>query len=170
MKVRAPAKINLSLRVTGIRPDGYHELQTIFQSIALHDVLTIRARRGPFEFRCDDPACPADRTNLVWRAAELGWAATGRRGAPRDVEIALAKRIPMAAGLGGGSSDAAATLRALAHVWEVAETRWLEMAASLGADVPYFLEGGTALGFDRGDKVFSLAGGGRTAGPDAARK
>src|SRR5688572_2509598 len=110
-KVRAPGKINLSLHVVGVRADGYHELRTIFQSIALHDTLTIRGRNGPFALQCDDPACPADRTNLVWRAAECAWAAAGRRGVLRDVEIHLAKRIPLQAGLGGGSSDAAATLR-----------------------------------------------------------
>ena len=85
MRVWAYAKINLSLRVLGVRPDGYHDLRTIFQSIALHDTMTIRARRGPFALLCNDPACPSDRTNLVWRAAERVWAASGRRGALGDV-------------------------------------------------------------------------------------
>ena len=79
MRVRAFAKINRSLRVLGTRPDGYHELRTIFQSIALHDTLTIRAIRGPFRLTCDDPACPADETNLIWRAADRMWKAAGRR-------------------------------------------------------------------------------------------
>src|SRR5437867_1754790 len=94
MRVRAYAKINLSLRVIGMRADGYHELRTIFQSIALHDTLTIRRARGPFRLDCsarglhDDVArCPADSTNLVWRAAESAWKAAGRRGSPRDVAI-----------------------------------------------------------------------------------
>ena len=154
--VRAPAKINLSLRVVGVRDDGYHELRTIFQSIALHDTLTIRRRRGPFALLCDDPACPADRTNLVWRAARRVWAASGRRGALRDVEIRIAKRIPPQAGLGGGSSDAAAVLRALGTLWHATDVRLREIAASLGADVPYFFEGGTALGLDRGDVLYPL--------------
>src|SRR6266436_14168 len=102
-RVRAPAKINLSLRVVGVRADGYHELRTIFQSIALHDTLEICLRSGPFELQCDEPTCPVDPTNLVWRAAEHAWRASGRRGAPRDVQIGLTKRIPMQAGLGGGS-------------------------------------------------------------------
>jgi 4-diphosphocytidyl-2-C-methyl-D-erythritol kinase len=157
MKIHAPAKINLSLRVVGVRPDGYHELRTIFQSIALHDTLTIRRRPGPFALSCDDPTCPADEKNLVWRAAEQVWHAARRKGPPRDVEIALAKRIPIQAGLGGGSSDAAAALRALAALWGVSVTRWRALAASLGADVPYFLEGGTALGLDRGDLLLPLA-------------
>jgi len=156
MRVRAFAKINLSLRVLGVRPDGYHELRTIFQSIALHDTLTIRAVRGPFRLTCDDPDCPSDATNLIWRAAERLWTAAGRRGSPRDISIHLAKRIPLQAGLGGGSSDAAAALRALARMWRVDEARLRATAAVLGADVPYFLEGGTVLGLERGDLLFPL--------------
>ena len=155
-KVRAPAKINLSLHVAGVRDDGYHELRTTFQSIALHDTLTIRGRRGPFVLLCDDPACPSDPTNLVWRAAECAWTAAGGRGTLRDVEVQLAKRIPLQAGLGGGSSDAAAALRALGSVWGVDDRTLREMAVSLGADVPYFLEGGTVLGLDRGDRLYPL--------------
>jgi len=155
-KVRAPAKINLSLHVAGVRDDGYHELRTTFQSIALHDTLTIRGRRGPFVLLCDDPACPSDRTNLVWRAAECAWTAAGGRGTMRDVEVQLVKRIPLQAGLGGGSSDAAAALRALGSVWGVDDRTLRAMAVSLGADVPYFLEGGTVLGLDRGDRLYPL--------------
>ena len=157
MRVLAFAKINRSLRVLGTRPDGYHELRTIFQSIAVHDTLTIRAIRGPFRLTCDDPACPADDTNLIARAAARMWKAAGRRGAPRDVAIDLRKRIPMQAGLGGGSSDAAAALRALARRWRVGEAKVRASAAALGADVPYFLEGGAALGLERGDLLFPLA-------------
>ena len=158
MRVRAFAKINRSLRVLGTRADGYHELRTIFQSIALHDTLTIRAIRGPFRLTCDDPACPADDTNLIARAAAAMWkAAGGRRGAPRGVAIDLEKRIPMQAGLGGGSSDAAAALRALAKRWRVGDAKVRDAAAALGADVPYFLEGGAVLGLERGDLLFPLA-------------
>ena len=156
MRVRAFAKINLSLRVLGQRADGYHELQTIFQSIALHDTLTIRAARGPFRLTCDDPGCPSGGTNLIWRAAERLWAVSGRRGDARDVAIDLVKRIPRQAGLGGGSSDAAAALRALGRLWRVDEARLRATAAELGADVPFFLEGGTALGLERGDRLFPL--------------
>lgn len=156
IEARALAKINLSLRLLGVRPDGYHELRTIFQSIALHDTLTVRLERGPFRLECDDPTCPADRTNLVWRAAEQLWTASGRRGDPRDVAVHLTKRIPMQAGLGGGSSDAAAALIVMAKLWRVDGERVLDVARSLGADVPYFLEGGTVLGLDRGDLLFPL--------------
>ena len=156
MRVRAFAKINRSLRVLGTRGDGYHELRTIFPSIALHDPLTIRPSRGPLRLTCDDPACPADERNLVWQAAARMWAAAGRRGAPRGLAIDLIKRIPMQAGLGGGSSDAAATLRALAKRWHVNDDKVRAAAVALGADVPYFLEGGTVLGLERGDLLFPL--------------
>ena len=156
MRVRAFAKINRSLRVLGTRADGYHELRTIFQSIALHDTLTVRPVRGAFELTCDDPACPVDESNLVARAAGRMWAAAGRSGAPRGLAIHLRKRIPMQAGLGGGSSDAAATLRVLAKRWRVGDAKVRGEAAALGADVPYFLEGGTALGLERGDLLFPL--------------
>jgi 4-diphosphocytidyl-2-C-methyl-D-erythritol kinase len=153
-RVRAPAKINLTLRVLGVRADGYHALETTFQSIALHDTLTIRASRGPFRLECDDPACPSDRTNLVWRAAVRVWKASGRRGAPRGLVVHIVKRIPIQAGLGGGSSDAAAALGALGRRWRVSGARLRTIAASLGADVPYFFEGGTVLGVERGDLLF----------------
>ena len=156
MRVRAFAKINLSLRVLGARADGYHELRTIFQSVALHDTLTIRAARGPFRLTCDDQNCPSDHTNLIWRAAERLWKAAGHRGAPRDVAVDLEKRIPLEAGLGGGSSDAAAALRALGRLWHVHGTEVRAAAAELGADVPYFFEGGTVLGLERGDLLFPL--------------
>jgi len=158
VRVRACAKINLTLRVLGVRADQYHELRTTFQSIALHDTLTFTAAPGAFRIECDDPACPSDRTNLVWRAAERVWRAAGRGGIPRDVVVRVAKRIPMQAGLGGGSSDAAAALRALDALWRVRMSRetMRSIASEIGADVPFFLEGGTALGLERGDLLFPL--------------
>ena len=158
LRVRAFAKINLTLRVVGVRADGYHELRTTFQSLALHDALTFTVARGPFHIACDDPACPVDRTNLVWRAADEIWRAAGRRGEPSGVRVRIEKRIPLAAGLGGGSSDAAASLRALPPLWgvELDADRLRRIAARLGADVPYFLQGGTALGVERGDVLFPL--------------
>jgi 4-diphosphocytidyl-2-C-methyl-D-erythritol kinase len=156
MRVRAFAKINLSLRVLGTRPDGYHELRTIFQSIALHDTLTIRRVNGPLRIACDDPSLACDRTNLVWRAADALWRSARRRGTPRGIAIDLEKRIPRQAGLGGGSSDAAATLRALEQLWRVDPQCVREAAVRLGADVPFFLEGGTVLGLERGDVLFPL--------------
>jgi 4-diphosphocytidyl-2-C-methyl-D-erythritol kinase len=157
MRALAFAKINLSLRVVGRRPDGYHDLRTVFQSIALHDELTIRRTTRGFELTCDDAACPSGRANLVWRAAEAVWRAAGRSGSPQGVALHLSKQIPMQAGLGGGSSDAAAAVRALGGLWGVTRSRQRAVAIALGADVPFFLEGGTALGVDRGDLLFPLS-------------
>ena len=156
MRARAFAKINLALRIVGTRPDGYHELRTVFQSIALHDTLTITPTRRRFEFRCDAADCPADESNLVWRAAAAVWDAAHKRSALRGVSIHLAKQIPMQAGLGGGSSDAAAVVRVLGRLWQVPDAEQHRVAAGLGADVPYFLVGGTALGLDRGDRIEPL--------------
>jgi 4-diphosphocytidyl-2-C-methyl-D-erythritol kinase len=158
IKVRAFAKINLSLCVREARPDGFHEVRTILQAIDLSDRLTCEARRGPFEIVCSTPGVPADRTNLIWKAGAQLWEAAGRDGQPRDVRIVLEKRIPVKAGLGGGSSDAAAALVALRKMWKlsVADAELHAMAARLGSDVPYFLVGGTALGLGRGEEVSPL--------------
>jgi 4-diphosphocytidyl-2-C-methyl-D-erythritol kinase len=156
IRVKAFAKINLSLHVLGVRSDGYHQLSTVFQSVGLFDTLTFTRRSGPFALTCDDERCPADATNLIWRAAAGVWRASGRSGAPRDVAVRLVKRIPMQAGLGGGSSDAAAAMRVLARLWRVPAGRLERMARRLGADVPYFLMGGTALGQGRGDRLVPL--------------
>ena len=158
LRVSAFAKINLDLRVLGRRPDGYHELRTTFQSIALADTLTFTRNTGAFRIVCNDPACPTDKSNLVWRAAALVWNAARRRGAPTGVTVRIDKRVPVQAGLGGGSSDAAAALRALAKWWRVkiAADGLRRLASAIGADVPYFLEGGTALGLSRGDVLVPL--------------
>ena len=158
ISVRAHAKLNLTLRVLGLRPDGYHELRTIFQSLALHDTLTVVSRPGPFEILCNDPGCPLDESNLVWRAAEQLWRRRGRRGGVSGVQIRIVKRIPMQAGLGGGSSDAAAALAALAVSWRMrpAAADLGSIGRQLGADVPFFFDGGTALGLERGDLLYPL--------------
>jgi 4-diphosphocytidyl-2-C-methyl-D-erythritol kinase len=155
---KAFAKINLTLHVLGRRADGYHDLRTVFQSLALHDTLRLRASRGPFAVSANDPACPSDASNLVWRAGDELWAAAGRNGPPSGVTVRIVKRIPMQAGLGGGSSDAAAAIRALAAWWRIAlpRERLRDIASALGADVPYFLEGGTMLGVERGDVLSPL--------------
>jgi 4-diphosphocytidyl-2-C-methyl-D-erythritol kinase len=157
VRVRAYAKVNLDLRVLGARADGYHELRTVFQSIALHDTLLCTARPGEFAVKCRTAAVPLDRTNLVWRAAEGLWTAMGRPGEPRDVVVWIRKQIPMQAGLGGGSANAAATLLALARLWGGVPIPTLrDVAAGIGADVPYFLSGGTALGLGRGEEIYPL--------------
>lgn len=154
---RAHAKVNLDLRVLGTRADGYHELRTVFQSVELHDTLLCTRRDGPFTLTCATPGLPLDAHNLVWRAAAGLWSALGRAGEPQDTTVAIEKEIPMETGLGGGSADAAATLLALARIWGGAPLTLLrEVAAGLGADVPFFLSGGTSLGLGRGEEIYPL--------------
>jgi len=157
--VRAHAKINLALRVLGIRPDGYHELRTIFQTIGLHDIVRCTERPGPFAIECSTAGVPLDSSNLIWKAAAALWRALRRPGEPAGVLVRLEKRIPIEAGLGGGSADAAAALIALARLWRVdaRPEQLADVGAAVGADVPFFLWGGTALGLGRGDEIYPLA-------------
>jgi 4-diphosphocytidyl-2-C-methyl-D-erythritol kinase len=155
--VRAHAKVNLDLRVLGSRPDGFHELRTVFQTIELHDTLTCLERPGPFALKCRTPGVPLDDSNLVWRAAAALWKALGRAGDPQDSAVSIEKAIPMEAGLGGGSADAAAALSALGRLWGgVPVTLLREVASGIGADVAFFLAGGTALGLGRGEEIYPL--------------
>jgi len=157
LMVRAHAKVNLDLRVLGIRPDGYHELRTVFQSIELHDTLVCAEQPGPFTLACRTPGVPLDASNLVWKAAAALWTALGRAGEIRDTVVRFDKQIPIAAGLGGGSADAAAALVALGRLWGGAPLTLLrEVGATIGADVPFFLSGGTALGLGRGEEIYPL--------------
>ncbi|HEX5505712.1 MAG TPA: 4-(cytidine 5'-diphospho)-2-C-methyl-D-erythritol kinase [Thermomicrobiales bacterium] len=159
--IHAPAKLNLGLEVTGRRADGYHELVTIFQALTLHDTLAVApaARLTLTVEKPGDPAgvgVPAGAGNLVlWAARALqAWAG----GPPRGAALTLTKRVPVAAGLGGGSSDAAATLVALDRLWGlgVPEEELAALAAGLGADVPFFLRGGTALATGIGERLAPL--------------
>ena len=159
VRVRAHAKISLDLRVGVRRADGFHDLTTILQSIALHDTITLHGVEGPCMVRCAAAGVPEGEGNLVWRAAHRLWRALGRRGDPRGVAITIAKRIPVAAGLGGGTADAIAALHGLCRLWEASPGPMClhEVAAGVGADGPFFLVGGTALGVGRGDEVYPLA-------------
>ena len=157
LTIRSHAKVNLDLRVLGSRPDGYHELRTVFQTIELHDTLICAPSSGPFTLKCRSAGVPLDETNLVWIAAAALWKALGRSGQPRDAVITIVKGIPVSAGLGGGSADAAAALQALAKLWGGAPLTLLrEVASGVGADVPFFLSGGTALGLGRGEEIYPL--------------
>lgn len=159
VSVRAFAKVNLDLRVVGTLPDGYHEVRTVLQSIQLHDTLDIAVTRGPLVIDCDAPGVPTDARNLVWKAvALLHETFRRRRGLPSGLRIRLHKRIPAEAGLGGGSSDAAATLLGVTRLWQLeADLPTLHrLGARLGADVPFFLAGGTAVGLGRGDDISPL--------------
>jgi 4-diphosphocytidyl-2-C-methyl-D-erythritol kinase len=157
LSVRAHAKVNLDLRVFGVREDGYHELRTVFQSIELHDLVTCSERPGPFQLKSRSTAIPLDQSNLVWKAAAALWKALGRAADPTDTLVTIEKAIPMEAGLGGGSADAAAALLALARLWGGAPLTLLrEVAAGIGSAVPFFLSGGTALGLGRGEEIYPL--------------
>ncbi len=154
LHVRSFAKVNLALAVLARRPDGYHEIRTVFQSIDLHDTLEF-SPAALLRLECSGlPGVPAEQ-NLAWKAAAaLRSAAAVAQGA----HITLRKSIPVGAGLGGGSSNAAAALLGLQRLWgvELDEPELRALASSLGADVPFFLHGGTALGVGRGDEIYPL--------------
>ncbi len=157
VRVRALAKLNLDLRVLGKRPDGYHELRTIFQTISLADTIEIVFEPGrKTAVELDDQLAIPD--NLVSRAASLVLEATGARG---RVKMRLTKKIPMGAGMGGGSSDAAAVLLALPALTgrNLALPALIAIGQRLGSDVPFFLLGGTAAGIGRGTELFPLPDG-----------
>ncbi len=155
MRLRSFAKLNLGLEVLGQREDGYHELRTLFQTIDLHDELVLTPREEGVGVVCEHPLVPTDGTNLAARAAE-----ELRRyaGIQRGVQIEIRKRLPVGGGLGGGSSNAAAVLMGLDRLWRLGlgPGGLHPLARRLGADVPYFLVGGTALGLARGDEVYPL--------------
>ena len=151
-QIRSYAKINWALDVLFKRPDGYHQIRTIFQTVSLYDRLRITGTDRNIEIVCNDARVPCDETNLAHKAAALLREATDTS---KGARIEIEKNIPVAAGLGGGSSNAAVTLLALGKLWEVEleEREIMEMAARLGSDVPFFLTGGTALGIGRGEEV-----------------
>lgn len=155
LAVRCPAKVNLALRVLGRRVDGFHELDTVFQAIDLWDEIEIRPSEQ-LEFHCDDPRLADPHSNLVPRAARRLAEAAGI--ARPSGALRLRKGIPVEAGLGGGSSDAAGALVLCARFWgcDGERRRLARIAAELGADVPFFLWGGTARGGGRGDRIRPL--------------
>ncbi|MGA8766320.1 MAG: 4-(cytidine 5'-diphospho)-2-C-methyl-D-erythritol kinase [Candidatus Acidiferrales bacterium] len=156
VRLKAFAKVNLCLHVLGRRPDNYHELRTIFQTISLHDTLSLSRTRQPgITLETDDAALPTGPENLVYRAIDAIACEIGFRG---GIRARLEKRIPVARGLGGGSSDAAAALIGMLRLTKktLPLERMMEIAAGLGADVPFFLFGGRALAVNRGDEIYPL--------------
>ena len=150
------AKINLRLRVIGKRADGYHDLDTVLQTISLRDSLTMSAIEEPhLVLSCDDRTLPTGDDNLIIRAAR---ALQVRAGSNKGARIRLQKRIPMQAGLGGGSADAAVTLMGLARLWQLNVTQQdlIDIGAQLGADVSFFFYGGTGRATGVGDQLASL--------------
>ncbi|MCL4514235.1 MAG: 4-(cytidine 5'-diphospho)-2-C-methyl-D-erythritol kinase [Firmicutes bacterium] len=155
IKVRAYAKVNLTLDVLGKRPDGYHELESIMQSIGLYDTLEFKNASSGVQIHCSHPEVPADESNLVYKAAR---ALQERFGLAGGAEIRLEKAIPVAAGLAGGSADAAGALVGLNALWglHLSQRELGEVAAGLGSDVNFCLTGGTALAQGRGERITVL--------------
>lgn len=157
--VRVPAKVNLQLSVGPVRADGFHELATVFHAVCLFDEITATAGPGLSLMVTGEGAdlVPTDSTNLAWRAVG---ALAAHAGIEPDVALHLMKRIPVAGGMAGGSADAAGTLLACDALWQLGtpRTELLELAAGLGSDVPFALQGGTAIGTGRGERLTPVLG------------
>jgi 4-diphosphocytidyl-2-C-methyl-D-erythritol kinase len=154
--LRANAKINLFLEVLAKGSDGYHNIETVFQSIGLHDIVTLQEdRTGNILIQCDNPQVPLDSSNIVYRAAEMLLRESGKS---YGVLIKIAKSIPVGAGLAGGSANAAATLLGLNELWglDYSFDHLLGLGGKLGADVPFCMMGGTALGRGKGNELTRL--------------
>jgi len=154
MQFKSPAKINLFLHITGRRPDGYHNLLSLMCGVSLYDDILLAPAAGPgIVVSCDHKAVPEDNTNLAYRAADLFFRKLGRRpafpraGATEGLGITIKKKIPVAAGLGGGSSNAATVLATLNHIFDhpLSNAALEKMGLSLGADIPFFLFGRPAI-------------------------
>jgi 4-diphosphocytidyl-2-C-methyl-D-erythritol kinase len=156
VQVRSYAKINLGLRIGAARPDGFHELLTVYQTIGLHDVIRVSVERGSgVEIQCTDPRVPNDASNTCYRVVEKVMQALRGKG---RVVIDIEKRLPVQGGLGGASSNAVAALLGLERVLKktLPAAERLRIAAEVGSDVPLFLVGGTVLGVGRGEQVYPL--------------
>lgn len=156
IRIHAHAKINLYLEVISKRSDGYHEIETVFHSIGLHDDVIVRKRSDrAITVRCDDPQVPTDARNLAYRAAKL---LTDYRPGIPGVEIDIQKRIPVASGLGGGSANAAAVLWGMNQLFDLnlAQPELMRLSAHIGADVPFCLLGGAAIGRGIGEVLTPL--------------
>ena len=155
--VRSFAKINLGLYIGAARADGFHDLRTVYQTIALHDVIRVSVGRGSgIEIVCKDPRVPLDSSNTCYRMAELVLEELGAKG---RVSIEIEKRLPVQGGLGAASSNAVATMAGLERALrkKLSGIARLRIAAEVGSDVPLFLVGGTTLGVGRGEEVYPLA-------------
>ena len=154
--VQSFAKINLGLRIGAIRPDRFHELRTVYQTIALHDTIHVQVGRGSgIEIRCEDPRVPKDESNTCYRIVESTMAALKARG---RVVIEIEKRLPVQGGLGGASANAVAALLALERALKktLPAPERLRIASEIGSDIPLFLIGGTILGIGHGEEVYPL--------------
>lgn len=160
LRILAPAKVNLYLQVLRRRPDGYHDIRTLFERVGLFDRLILRAHPRRLAFSCSDPSLPMDARNLAFKAA---LSLKERSGFPGGASIRLIKRIPQAAGLGGGSSDAAAVLTGLNRLWKLGYSlkRLCRIGLEIGSDVPFFVTGVSfAEGTGRGQRLRPIPSGG----------
>lgn len=157
MILHAPAKVNLYLKVLSKRPDGYHNIKTIFERIALFDKIILRPlKKNEIKVSCDNPEVPTGKNALIYRAIDL---LKKKKPSSRGVEVRILKRIPVASGLGGGSSDAACVLLGLNKLWKLSLglSRLIELGKSLGADIPFFLRNTSfAIAGERGDEIMPL--------------
>ena len=155
LTVFSPAKINLYLRILGKRPDGYHELETLMLPLDFGDEITLRPNADGLTLQCNNPSLPTDDSNLALRAAKR---LAERCGVKRGAKIALTKRTPLAAGLGGGSSNAAAVLLGLKQLWglQTDDSVLHELAAGMGSDINFFMAGGAALCRGRGERIEAI--------------
>src|SRR5256885_3681358 len=154
--VRSFAKINLGLCIGALRRDGFHDLRTIYQTIALHDVIRVEITRGVgIEIRCQDPRVPKDQSNTCYRIVEPAMEALRAKG---RVVIDIDKKLPVQGGLGGGSANAVAVLLALERLFkrQLTDGEKLRIAADVGSDLPLFLLGGTVSGMGHGEEVYPL--------------
>ncbi len=154
---KTPAKINLGLFILGKRPDGYHDLETLFQMVSLYDTVELESFENKIELVCDDPKVPTGESNLMIRAARLLQEAVPEK-TGLGCRMVLTKKIPMGAGLGGGSSNAAGVLRGLNRLWDLnlKSAELSKIAAQLGSDIPFFLCAPSALGQGRGERLTPL--------------
>ena len=154
---KTPAKINLGLFILGKRPDGYHDLETLFQMVSLYDTVELESLDGKIELVCDDPRVPAGESNLMIQAARLLQEAVPEK-TGLGCRMVLKKKIPMGAGLGGGSGNAAGVLMGLNRLWDLKlkSAELFKIAARLGSDIPFFLSAPSALGEGRGERLTVL--------------
>ena len=157
MILHAPAKVNLRLRVIGKRPDGYHNIETIFERIAIFDKIILRSlKNNKIKILCDHPSVPTSKSSLIYRTVEL---LKNVKHLQKGVEVKIVKKIPIAAGLGGGSSDAASVLVGLNKLWQLSlkKLQLAELGKSLGADIPFFIHSTSfAVARGKGDKIIPL--------------
>lgn len=155
IKVAAPAKINLFLDITSILNDGYHELEMVMQSISLSDLITVEKTKKDIEINCSNEKVPENENNLAYQAAEL---IINEYNISGGVKINIEKEIPVAAGLAGGSTDAAAVLKAISYLYNLnlKKGELYDLGSEIGSDVPFCIYGGTAFAYGKGDKLRQL--------------